>query len=183
MCHWSLSCASIHISLPHNRALPSIAFLASMSILLHLSSVKQLTGIIVSASTGHESLPENPTSNIQRRTTFQDPDAPNQPHRRETGLARVTSRISSIRRTMTENLTPDKKLGEPPSLFQSIKAIITASCTQHRSRSVSFHVRLTSALTGLNLLLACIPVSVCPTILCSTIWTYVVIVGITLCPP
>lgn len=58
------------------------------------------------------------------------------------------------------NLKPEHKLAAPPSLVQSIKAIITASCTPH---ALQWLYR-TDTFIGLNLLLAFIPVSVRPAV-------------------
>ena len=73
----------------------------------------------------------------RRTTTFQveEPSETSHPTtlRQGTDLSRRTSRISfaSIRRTLTMNFKPEKKVGEAPGLLQSIRAIITASCTPH----------------------------------------------------
>ena len=105
----------------------------------------------------------DPSSSQKRATTFQLEERSESSHpttvRQGTDLSRRTSRLSSIRRTLTMNLVPEKKIGEAPGLLQSIRAIITASCTPQFAYG---HYRPTlTYFLGLNLLLVFIPVSVC----------------------
>ncbi|KAH9914793.1 Calcium/proton exchanger [Amylocystis lapponica] len=90
---------------------------------------------------------ESQTAAVQRRATFEVSETPpsrSGPRRASTGalaLARINSRISiaGLRRAITVQMTPEKPLKEPPTLWHGIKAIIMMS--------------------WLNILLCCIPVS------------------------
>lgn len=75
----------------------------------------------------------------ERRTTFQEnapSGTPRTPSRRATKATNASSRSKgflsgvSLKRVVTSNLIPDKKVMAPPGFYQGLKAILLGSCRQ-----------------------------------------------------
>ena len=73
-------------------------------------------------------------------------------------ITHTTSRNFNLRRAVTTMFQPERKIGLAPSVLQSIKSFLMYSC---RFRLLMKRKRPDLLLTGLNVLLVCIPISVC----------------------
>ena len=76
-----------------------------------------------------------PSPLVQRRATF-DTEArrqsrtPDNSKRASTlpNITRITSRMSIMRKRLSEQLEPSRPVGTPPNVWQGIRAILTTSC-------------------------------------------------------
>ena len=82
-------------------------------------------------------------------------------------LSRGTTVVSSnnnnrttfdLRRAATSMLQPGRKIGPPPSVVQSVKAVLTSTCMFFWSSALLLFLK--KKFVGLNVLLVCIPISV-----------------------
>lgn len=75
---------------------------------------------------------------VQRRATFDTSEAPRQSRTPDNSkrastlpnLTRISSRMSVMRRRLSEQLEPARPVGTPPGTWQGIRAILTTSCTR-----------------------------------------------------
>ena len=111
--------------------------------------------------------PITQSTGVQKRPTFDVP-GDGTPVRRattNTNIARANSRTSQASKpSLFRALTmPSKPVGDAPPFLQGVKAIITMSCEWRFPDPLyaMFRVNNDLALSGLNVLLVCIPVSVC----------------------